>query len=279
MVKIFIYLFILFAGFVHSFGEEVVAVFDGESITLKQFNRNFKAYWQEILHLPIHRATREDKIEFLKWLVRSRIVEREAKAMGIIVNDAELKHYIKKHIGKKKLSEPVERMVRTEILINKIVDKLAGNVEVSDGEIEAYYYLNLRDFKYPKQILILRVLADTKEIAEEVYHRLKRGEDIDGLEGVRLGKPRWYSIQTLPSILRKRLYPYDINKVSKPVSVDSGYIIVKILNKKKEGILSLEEAKPQVVKKLRSYKKEEVFREWFSEVLKKYSIRLYFQHF
>ncbi len=259
--------------------EKVVAVFDGEKITLDQFNKSFKAYWQEILHLPIHRATREDKIEFLKWLVRSKIVEKEAEEMGISVTEEELKNYIKKHIGKKKLSEPVERMVRTEILINKIVDELAKDISITEGEIEAYYYLNLRDFKYPKQVQILRVLAWDKEQAMEVYKRLKNGESLEDMEDIKIGKPRWYSIQTLPSILRRRLYPYEIGKVSRPVKVNDGYIIVKILNKKKEGILSLEEAKPQVMKKLKSYKKEEVFRKWFSEVLKKYSIRLDFQYF
>ena len=273
----FVVLIFLFFGFVFS-EEKVVAVIDGESITLEQFNKSFSAYWQEILHLPIHKATKEDRIEFLKWLVRSKIVEREARKLGIEVSEEEIREYIRLNIGKDKLSDPVKRMVRTEILINKIVDRISGDISISDGEVEAYYYLNLRDFKYPKQVQILRVLVYDKEKAFKVYRLLKEGKDIEEEEDVRIGKPRWYSIQTLPSVLRKRLYPYNIGKVSKPLKLESGYIIVKIVGKKKEGVLGLEEAKPQVIKKLLSFKKEEVFRRWFSEVLKNYSIRLYFQY-
>ncbi len=273
----FVVLIFLFLGFVFS-EEKVVAVIDGESITLEQFNKSFSAYWQEILHLPIHKATKEDKVEFLKWLVRSRIVEREAKNLGIEVSEEEIKEYIRLNIGKDKLSDPVKRMVRTEILINKIVDRISGDISISDGEVEAYYYLNLRDFKYPKQVRILRVLVYYKEKAFKVYRLLKEGKDIEEEEDVRIGKPRWYSIQTLPSVLRKRLYPYNIGKVSKPLKLESGYIIVKIVDKKKEGVLDLKEAKPKVIRKLFNFKKEEVFRRWFSEKLKNYSIKLYFQY-
>ncbi len=273
----FVVLIFLFFGFVFS-EEKVVAVIDGESITLEQFNKSFSAYWQEILHLPIHKATKEDRVEFLKWLVRSKIVEKEARKLGIEVSEEEIREYIRLNIGKDKLSDPVKRMVRTEILINKIVDRISGDISISDGEVEAYYYLNLRDFKYPKQVQILRVLVYDKEKAFKVYRLLKEGKDIEEEEDVRIGKPRWYSIQTLPSVLRKRLYPYNIGKVSKPLKLESGYIIVKIVDKKKEGVLDLKEAKPKVIRKLFNFKKEEVFRRWFSEVLKNYSIRLYFQY-
>jgi len=273
----FIIIILLLCGLAFS-DEKVVAVIDGESITLEQFNKSFSAYWQEILHLPIHKATREDKVEFLKWMVRSKIVEREAEKLGIDVEEEEIKEYIRLNIGKDKLSDPVRRMVRTEILINKIVEKISGNIEVSDGEVEAYYYLNLRDFKYPKQVQILRVLVYDKEEAFRVYRLLKEGKDVEEKEGIKIGKPRWYSIQTLPSVLRRRLYPYNIGKVSKPVKLESGYIIVKIVDKKKEGVLDLEKAKPKVIKKLLNLKKEEVFKRWFSEALKGYSIRLYFQY-
>jgi len=237
----FIIIILLLCGLAFS-DEKVVAVIDGESITLEQFNKSFSAYWQEILHLPIHKATREDKVEFLKWMVRSKIVEREAEKLGIDVEEEEIKEYIRLNIGKDKLSDPVRRMVRTEILINKIVEKISGNIEVSDGEVEAYYYLNLRDFKYPKQVQILRVLVYDKEEAFRVYRLLKEGKDVEEeeKEGIKIGKPRWYSIQTLPSVLRR--------------------------------------AKPKVIKKLLNLKKEEVFKRWFSEALKGYSIRLYFQY-
>lgn len=254
----------------------IVARIEKETITYQQVKEAFNAYWREILHLPIARATNRDLQEFLVEYVRNRIINMEAKRMGIHVSGKELEEYIERHVGSKKLSYIAREFLHTEILTQKITDRIAQDLEINEGQITAYYYLNLRDFKFPSQVLLERYLVEDLDMANEVYYSLLYGLPIKGRERIKIGEPMWYSIQTLPEIVRKQLYPYSIGKSTKPIEVGGTYIIFRIANKRGGGIIPLEEAKPLVRERLLREKRQEVLQRWFQEVLKRYSVEFYF---
>ncbi len=268
-------LFLLLVALSLSYGD-VVARINSKVITKEELTNAFNAYWREIIHLPIAQATKSDMREFLIEYVRSQIIQQEAKRMGISVRESELREYIQKNIGSERLSETVKELVKTEIITNKIIDRIAKDIEVNDRQVIAYYYLNLRDFKLPAQILVKRFLADDLDTANEVYYRLSVGKSLENLKFVREGEPMWYSIQTLPEIVKNQLYPYEIGKVSKPIDTGAGYLILKILDKRGGGIMPLEYAKPLVRERLLKEKRQEVFREWFQRVLKDYRVEFFF---
>lgn len=265
--------FVLF-GFSYA---SIVAKINQKAITKEELIDAFNAYWREIIHMPITHATKRDMQEFLVEYVRSQIIQQEAKKMGINVKESELRDYISKNIGSNSISETVKNFVKTELLTNKIVNTIARNIEVSDREVIAYYYLNLRDFKLPAQVLVMRILADDLDTANEAYYRLLTGSgSLEGMNSIKEGKPMWYSIQTLPEIVKEQLYPYDVGKVSKPIDTGSGYLILKIIDRRGGGILPLEEAKSLVREKLLKEKRQEVFKEWFQKVLKEYRVEFFF---
>ena len=268
-------LFLLLVALSLSYGD-VVARINSKVITKEELTNAFNAYWREIIHLPIAQATKSDMREFLIEYVRSQIIQQEAKRMGISVRESELREYIQKNIGSERLSETVKELVKTEIITNKIIDRIAKDIEVNDRQVIAYYYLNLRDFKLPAQILVKRFLVDDLDTANEVYYRLSVGKSLENLKFVREGEPMWYSIQTLPEIVKNQLYPYEIGKVSKPIDTGAGYLILKILDKRGGGIMPLEYAKPLVRERLLKEKRQEVFREWFQRVLKDYRVEFFF---
>lgn len=268
-------LFLLLVALSLSYGD-VVARINSKVITKEELTNAFNAYWREIIHLPIAQATKSDMREFLIEYVRSQIIQQEAKRMGISVRESELREYIQKNIGSERLSETVKELVKTEIITNKIIDRIAKDIKVNDRQVIAYYYLNLRDFKLPAQILVKRFLADDLDTANEVYYRLSVGKSLENLKFVREGEPMWYSIQTLPEIVKNQLYPYEIGKVSKPIDTGAGYLILKILDKRGGGIMPLEYAKPLVRERLLKEKRQEVFREWFQRVLKDYRVEFFF---
>ena len=250
---------------------QVVAKINGETINKEELLSAFNAYWREIIHLPIAQATKKDLQDFLVEYIRAKIIEQEAKKMGLQVSSRELNEYITRTVGSVSLSPTVRELAKTELLTNKIVDTVAKGVSVSDKEITAYYYLNLRDFKLPSQVLVERYLAEDLDKANEVYYQLTRGLGVP-----QKGQPMWYSIQTLPEVVKSQLYPYDIGKVSKPINTGSGYLILRIIDRRGGGILPLEEAKPLVREKLLREKRQEVFRRWFQEVLQNYRVEFYF---
>ncbi|MFN3976884.1 MAG: peptidyl-prolyl cis-trans isomerase [Aquificaceae bacterium] len=258
-----------------SFGK-VVARIDKEAITLEEVREAFEAYWREILHLPIARATPRDLQEFLVEYVRSKIIMMEAKGMGLSVSKAEFEDYVERHVGSKRLSSIAKEFLYVEILTQKITDKIAGNMDIKDGQITAYYYLNLRDFKLPAQVLLERYSVDNLDKANELYYNLTNGIPVKEDGEIRRGQPMWYSIQTLPEIVKRQLYPYDVGKTTKPIEVGGVYVIFKVADRRGSGIMPLEEARPIVIEKLLREKRQEVFRRWFQEALKKYSVEFYF---
>ncbi len=255
---------------------KVVARIDKEQITSAQVQQAFNAYWREILHLPIARATHRDLQEFLVEYVRSKIIQMEAKRMGISVSPQEFEEYVERHVGSKRLSEVASELITTEILSQKIINRVAGVLDIKEGQITAYYYLNLRDFKLPAQVLLERYTADSLDAANEAYYSLSRGQAVKDGSGVRAGQPMWYSIQTLPDIVRRQLYPYDTGKTTRPIEVGGSYVIFRVADRRGSGIMPLEEAKPIVREKLLRERRKEVFQKWFQEVSKRYSVEFYF---
>jgi hypothetical protein len=255
----------------------VVARIGSETIERDEVYSLFQSYWREILHLPIARATKFDVQNFLVELVRAKIIQQEAKKMGITAGERELEEYIERNIGSKNLSRVVREFIKTELLIDKILDRLVGGVQVNENQIIAYYYLNLRDFKMPAQVGLERFVADSLDSANEAYYRLSKGiEFLEDIKGLRKGETMWYSIQALPEALRKQLSPYHIGTISKPIQTEAGYVIFRVVGRRNEGIIPLEEAKSMVRAKLIREKRQEVLKEWLENTLKKYRVEFYF---
>jgi parvulin-like peptidyl-prolyl isomerase len=269
-------LFILLAFFGFS-SASVVARVGSETIKKDELYEYFNSYWREILHLPIARATKEDVQNFLVELVRSKVIRQEAKKMGISLRDAEVEDYIQKNIGSKNLSPIALYFIKTELLVDKIAERLYKGSEITENQVVAYYYLNLRDFKMPAQVRLERFVADSLESANELYYRLSRGIEFwEDIKGVKNGEAIWYSMQALPDVLKAQLSPYEVGRVSKPIYTDAGYVVFRVVGRRNEGILSLEEAKPMVRAKLIREKRQEVLKEWLEKTLKTYRVEFYF---
>jgi parvulin-like peptidyl-prolyl isomerase len=268
--------FILLAFFGFS-SASVVARVGSETIKKDELYEYFNSYWREILHLPIARATKEDVQNFLVELVRSKMIRQEAKKMGISLKDAEVEDYIQKNIGSKNLSPIALYFIKTELLVDKIAERLYKGSEITENQVVAYYYLNLRDFKVPAQVSLERFVADSLESGNELYYRLSRGIEFwDDIKGVKKGEAVWYSMQALPDVLKAQLSPYEVGRVSKPIYTDAGYVVFRVVGRRNEGILSLEEAKPMVRAKLIREKRQEVLKEWLEKTLKNYRVEFYF---
>jgi parvulin-like peptidyl-prolyl isomerase len=270
-------LFLILLAFFGFSSASVVARVGSETIKKDELYEYFNSYWREILHLPIARATKEDVQNFLVELVRSKVIRQEAKKMGISLKDAEVEGYIQKNIGSKNLSSVALYLIKTELLVDKIAERLYKGSEITENQVVAYYYLNLRDFKVPAQVRLERFVADSLESANELYYRLSRGIEFwEDIKGVKKGEAVWYSMQALPDVLKAQLSPYEVGRVSKPIYTDAGYVVFRVVGRRNEGILSLEEAKPMVRAKLIREKRQEVLKEWLEKTLKNYRVEFYF---
>ncbi len=251
-----------------------VALVNDRVITKQEFNLVFDLYWKEILHLAPKRPTIRDKELFLLEYVKGQIIEDVAREMGITVTQSEISERLRLWGRNPAVNQLIKDFVKREILTEKVEQMVTGGIYVSENEIKAYYLLNKREFYYPKQVKLLRVVADTRRLAKRARETLKRGGIPKG-DGYMVGRERWYSLQALPKKVRARLYPYKVGKVTAPIRFDGKYIILKITETRKPGILPISMVREKVRAKLLRLKKEEVFRKWFQDVLKNYRLEFY----
>ena len=268
-----LFLLLLILSFSLSFSE-VVARIDGKVLTKEEFERAFRTYWKEILHFSPGKPRKEDKKRFLFEYIKGMIIEDIALDLGIRVSEEEVRKQLRRW-GVKRPSETILDLARREILTRRLEKHLTKDVAVKEEEIKAYYLLNRREFRYPDQVKLLRVVAEDRKTAEEVYRALKKGRPVPDMEGITVGRERWYSIHALPRKIRKRLWPYKVGRVSRPIKLGTGYLILKVLDRRKAGFLPLTEVKDRVRSKILKMKREEVFKRWFRSVLKNYRLEIY----
>ncbi len=259
---------------------QVVARVNGEKIEKSQFEKVFNAYWDRVLHLSLAKPTKEDKRTFLLDYVRNLIILKEARRRGIEVSDKELRDFINKKIGKKIKDRELRRLIKAEILTEKLIDRLLkeDRIKVSEDELLAYYEFYKREFYYPTSVKMLRVFVEDRKKAQEVYRLLKEGKELESMEGVRVGQPLWFSISTLPRIVKRKMGSFKVGSVSRPIKVGEGYLILKVLDRREAGVIPFEKAKPLIKKKILKKKREEVFKEWFGRVLQNYDIKFYWEN-
>ena len=253
---------------------EVIARINGREVTREEFLRAFEVYRKEVLHFNPGKPTPEDRRRFFFEYIKGILVEEVAGDMGVSVSEEEVSERLRRW-GRKEADPVLRRLIRKELLLEKIADRLTRDLRVTEEEIKVYYLLNRREFYLPSQIKLLRVLTEDREKAKKAYRLLRKGGRLRPEEGIRIGKERWYSLHSLPRKVRRKLYPYRKGVVSRPIRLETGYLILKITDRRKAGFLPLSEVRDRVRRKLLNVKKEEVLKSWFREVLKGYRLELY----
>ncbi|MFV9645789.1 MAG: peptidyl-prolyl cis-trans isomerase [Desulfobacterales bacterium] len=68
------------------------------------------------------------------------------------------------------------------LIVNRFVkDQVDKKVTVTDGELRKYYHLNTHEFRTNPKVQARAILLKTKEEAEKVLNRLRKGEDFGKL--------------------------------------------------------------------------------------------------
>ena len=270
-------LFLILVVFVYG---SVVAEINGRKITDREFNVVFNTFWKRVVHLSSVKPSLKEKKIFLMDYVLKLIILEEAKKMGLRVSKKEVKHFIKTNVGVNIEEKPILDMIRAELLTEKLIDKLMGKekIDFSEEKLRAYYEYYRREFYYPTSVKLLGIWTKDRKTALKVRKKLLNGEEIIEGDGIKIGKASWFSLSTLPRTV-KRSFPY-ISKgsISKPIKIDGGYLIFKILEKREGGLIPFERAKPLIKKKILKEKRKEVFRRWFMNVLKNYRVKFYWEN-
>ena len=276
-----------------------VAEVKGETITQKQFDALLeqakRSYKTQKRKFP-EAGTQEYqtlKNQAVQYLVQRVQFQQEADELGIEVTDAEIaarltkikKQYFggnearyKKQLAQQGLTETqVREDVEAQLIQEKIFKKVTGNVKVTDAQVKKYYDEHQSQYGVPEQREVAHILVKKKSLADQLYTRIKGGEDFAKLAKQYSQDPGSKKLGGKLTISKgQTVGPFDqtsfllkTGSISHPVKTDFGYHIIKAIgNVKPAKVTPFSKVKASIRQQLLQQKKNEAMSTW-SEKLKK----------
>jgi peptidyl-prolyl cis-trans isomerase C len=175
--------------------------------------------------------------------------------------------------------------IRENLPVQKVQQRVAGDAEPSDEEIQKFYEQNKEaQFTTPEQRCVRHILfnKDQKEKAEDVKQQLENGGDFAKLAKENsqdpgsaenggdlgcLGKG-----ETVPEF-EKAAFGAEQGEIVGPVETEFGYHILKVTDLKPEQTRSLQEVESQIRAQLAAEKQSEEFNKWIEEQKKERNVK------
>ncbi|MDP8051914.1 SurA N-terminal domain-containing protein [Pasteurella atlantica] len=182
--------------------------------------------------------------------IRTAVLPLAKEVEKQTVSETELQNYYNEH--KAQFVEP-ERM-QVEI-VTVTPEDLADASSITDQDVEDYYQQNRDKFITKGETHLAHIQMATKEKAAEVETKLNTGEDFsilakeyskDMISAQNGGDLGWAKAGTFPEIFEQVANILEAGKVSKPVEINGNYHIIKVLERKPDVAMTLEQATPTI---------------------------------
>jgi len=279
--------------------DRVVATIDGDPVTLYEL-KEFTA--QDV---RTRQVTGVDQATMLDALVTKRIIDKEAAAQGIVVNDEEVDRYIagireRNQITEDQLKAALSQQgvsldeyrnqVREELQRAQLISReIRGKVNVTPEEVERYYEANLKDYETPPQIAVSHIVLSLPPDAspEQVAEVMKQAEDIhkqldDGADFAELarkysqdaaassgGKLGTFKHGELFQALEDAVDKLEPGQYSEPVRSPVGVHIVRLDERSESAHKPLDSLADEIKERLYNAALEERYNRWLREDLRK----------
>ena len=250
--------------------DRVVAIVNDDVITQSEFNKY-------LLELP--EQARSDKYQVLSDMVDQKLIEQQASELGITASDQEVDESIlnmqtklgmsdeqlEQTLSKENLThDQLRDQWRMQLISNKLVTaKLKGNIAVTDDEVKERYVQYYGNIENGEEVKIAHILIyndpdneyESLKKAQKVYELANSGGNFDDLvveysddtltkdkQGV-LG---YFKKGELVSELEVAVEKTNVGDIAGPVKTNSGYHIVKVLDRKSTEDSSIDEYREQI---------------------------------
>jgi len=278
---------------------KLAALVNGDGITKDAYEaeatRNLARYRGQGHQLPpgIEQRIRES---VLRRLIDDAVVGQKAAASGIKVTQQEIDAKFAEH--KKRFrteqafadylkrssntEENMKRDLRRNILRDRLVEKLSGQAEVPDEDVQKYYDEHLQRFVEKEQVKASRILirvspsaaAKDKKKARKLAKKVRRlaakkGADFaalakehsNGPEASRGGQLNWFSRGRMPPAFDEVAFSLKPGALSKVVETKLGFEVILVSEKKVERQRPFDEVKSNIRNSLVARKRNEKRRE------------------
>ncbi len=267
--------------------EKVVIVVGERNITTEEFKRDIK-------YITSGMGVTDEGVKFVIDPLVSKLVDHYlileyGRQRGITISEKELELEIRA-IMKDYPNEAVFRQMllqryldyekwkeglRQQLLVQKIMRKVSENITpVTFEEIKTYFDTHRNEFTRPEMVKFSQIVTRTRDEAEDIQNRLKKGENLGDLakkysitpEARNGGEVGWVSKGELHETMEKAIFALPIGKISPITKTSYGYHIFEVQSKRPAGSKSLSEAMEEIESMLFRHKQETFYERWLMQL-------------
>jgi parvulin-like peptidyl-prolyl isomerase len=297
--------------------ERIVAVVNGEVITLSELNTAFEPFAKRIEEgykgPDKEKVIAENRLAMLNKMIDNIIIDQEAKKTQMIIKDEEVTDTINDFLSRRKMKmedlitelakenssiEAHRKDVKAHLLRMRLLRReIKSKVAVTEEEIGEYYLKNREAYEGKeamriKQILILfpkgadvKAKAKLREEMDTIHKRLLNGEPFDFIAAQLSQGPAAATVGDLGFLEKGSMLPavenvaFGLKKddISKVIESPVGLHIIQAVDRRGAGIKSIESVREEIKAKLEEEKIDKKYEEWIKELRKKSLIEIRLQ--
>ncbi len=286
--------------------DRVVAVVNGDVITLSELNRSLDPILKRIQDDPRARDDQNIREELrshiLDRMIGELLMEQEARRLNIEVQDDDIDAYIDEMLRRKNMTrrellenlaeegtsvEEYREEIRREILKSKVINReIRAKVNVSEEEIGEYYSQHRQLYEGKPAVRIQQIFVEVprdadsalreekRNLAEEIRRLVETGESFEDLVRRFSEGPEVRSGGDLGFIERGMLLPsveeaafsLDLGQISDVIESPAGFHIIRVIDRRGAGLKPLEEVREDIIIEIRNKRMEERFQAWIEKL-------------
>lgn len=145
--------------------------------------------------------------------------------------------------------------IREGLSVQKLMKAVAGNIQVSDDQIAAYYQHNPTLFTHPEEIRASHILVKTEAQAEAIEKQLKAGasfpklaeqDSLDPGSKQSGGDLGWFKHGQMVPEFDKAAFALTDGQISQPIKTSFGYHVIERTGTRPAGTEPLAQVKDQI---------------------------------
>jgi len=294
--------------------ERIVAVVNGEVITLSELNAAFEPFGKKIEEgykgPDKEKLIAENRMALLNKMIDNIIIDQEAKKTQMIIKDEEVTETINDFLSRRKMKmedlinelarenssiEAHRKEIKAHLLRMRLLRReIRSKVAVTEEEIGEYYLKNREAYEGKeamriKQILILfpkgadvRTKAKLREEMDGIHKRLLNGEPFDLIAAQISQGPAAATAGDLGFLEKGSMLPavesiaFSLKKdeISKVIESPVGLHIVQSIDRRGAGIKPIETVREEIKARLEEEKIDKKYEDWIKELRKKSLIEI-----
>ncbi len=263
--------------------DRVVAVVNGEPITLSMVEDEMNSIWVEPEEVP------ESRQAALQNLIDHKLMLQEAIRTGVTdISEESLSRELAKTISRfnspDEISEALRRRGTTqEDLEEKLIEiirvqeminlKFRLFLEVTAGEASVFFEQNKARFVMPKAVHLNQLFfpltpdADEAEKAavkgkvEDVFRQLRNGASFSDYAN-NTGKADYIPVNQLIPIVADAISRMETGEIGNPIETPAGYFIIKLNDRRSERQATFDEVQEDIKKILLQQKTDTELADW-----------------